>query len=68
MEAVTDRAKLERHLRDQDRPPEVEEAVERLFAERWNLAMRLRPLYLAERRRPELVEVWRREARSAARS
>jgi hypothetical protein len=59
---VTDRAELERHLRDRDRPPEVEEAIERLFAERRNLAMRLRPPYFAERRRLELVEVWRGEA------
>ena len=57
-----DRAELEYCLSNSRRPPEVEEAIERLHRERWTLYMRLVAPYFSERPRPELVEVWRAEA------
>ncbi len=58
-----DRAELEHILSNGNNyQPEVEEAIERLQAERWPLYMRLLAPYFSERPRPELVEVWRTEA------
>jgi sirohydrochlorin ferrochelatase len=57
-----DRVGLEHILSRGSRPPEVEEAIERLQAERWSLYMRLVAPYFSQRPRPELVEVWRTEA------
>jgi hypothetical protein len=57
-----DRVELEHVLQNGSRPPEVEEAIERLHRERWPLYMRLVAPYFSARPRPELVEVWRAEA------
>jgi hypothetical protein len=57
-----DRIELERILSNGSRPPEVEEAVERLKAERWPLYMCLVAPYFSARRRPDLVDLWRRES------
>jgi hypothetical protein len=57
-----DRAELERILRNGSRPPELEEAVERLRAERWPLYMRLGAPYFSPRPRPNLIGIWRAEA------
>jgi hypothetical protein len=53
---------LESFLKNGSRPPEVEEAIARLKAERWTLYMRLVAPYFAATPRPELVAVWWREA------
>ena len=57
-----DRTELERILQNDSRPPEVEEAIERLHRERWPLYMRLKAPYFSTKPRPDLVEIWRREA------
>jgi hypothetical protein len=53
---------LESFLKNGSRPPEVEEAIASLKAERWTLYMRLVAPYFAATPRPELVEGWWREA------
>jgi hypothetical protein len=53
---------LRSSLKNGSRPAAVAEAIARLKAERWTLYMRLVAPYFSATPRPELVEVWWREA------
>jgi hypothetical protein len=53
---------LRSSLKNGSRPAAVAEASARLKAERWTLYMRLVAPYFSATPRPELVEVWWREA------